>query len=133
MTIGERIKQRREELGMSQEELAQKAGYKGKAAISRIETSKRKMSSDIILRLAPSLGISPAKLLEGDAFKEFVTDYYDLDRDDIRLIDNYHCLTDAGREKLDNYMYDLLKNPENVIEGVEPYGERYPFGERYEH
>ena len=133
MTIGERIKQRREELNLTQEELAKKAGYKGKAAISRIETSTRKVSSDIILRLAPALGISPAKLLEGDAFREFAADYYELDAEDIRLIDNYHCLTDSGRDKLDNYMFDLLKNPDNVLPGVEPYGEKYPLGVKDEH
>jgi transcriptional regulator with XRE-family HTH domain len=36
-TIGERVLQRRTELGLSQEELAIRLGYKGKAAISRIE------------------------------------------------------------------------------------------------
>ena len=34
MTIGERIKFRREELGMSQEELAHKIGYKSRSAVN---------------------------------------------------------------------------------------------------
>lgn len=38
MTIGERIKFRREELGMSQEELAHKIGYKSRSAVNKIET-----------------------------------------------------------------------------------------------
>ena len=37
MTIGERIKARRDELGMSQEELAHKIGYKSKTSINKIE------------------------------------------------------------------------------------------------
>ena len=37
MTIGERIKLRREELQMTQEELAQKLGYKSRSSINKIE------------------------------------------------------------------------------------------------
>lgn len=37
MTIGDRIKARRDELGMSQEELAHKIGYKSKTSINKIE------------------------------------------------------------------------------------------------
>lgn len=128
MTIGQRIKQRREELGMTQNELAKKVGYKGKAAISRIETSEGELSSAIILRIAPAIGVSPSKLLEGEEYQHFLSDYYEFDADDVRLIDNYRCLTDDGQRKLENYLYDLLKNPENVLPGVEPYGTRYPFG-----
>ena len=37
MTIGQRIKRRREELQMSQEELANKIGYKSRSSINKIE------------------------------------------------------------------------------------------------
>lgn len=37
MSIGQRIKSRREELGMSQEDLAHKIGYKSKSSINKIE------------------------------------------------------------------------------------------------
>ncbi len=40
MTIGERIKDRREELGMTQEELAKKCGYKSRSSINKIELSR---------------------------------------------------------------------------------------------
>lgn len=128
MTIGERIKQRRKELGMTQDELAIKAGYTGKTTISRIERSKGELSSAIILRLAPALGVSPSKLLEGDEYQHFLSEYYEFDEDDIRLIDNYRCLTDEGQRKLEDYLFDLLGNPNYVLPGVEPYGKKYPFG-----
>ncbi|WP_277408935.1 helix-turn-helix domain-containing protein [Lacrimispora xylanisolvens] len=41
MDIGQIIKQRREELGMSQEELANKAGYKSRSSINKIEVDGR--------------------------------------------------------------------------------------------
>jgi len=40
MTVGERIKQKRIELGMSQEELAVKVGYKSRSSINKIELSR---------------------------------------------------------------------------------------------
>ena len=40
MTIGERIKNRRIELGLSQEELAKKVGYKSRSSINKIELSR---------------------------------------------------------------------------------------------
>ncbi|MCF0106212.1 MAG: helix-turn-helix transcriptional regulator, partial [Holdemanella sp.] len=36
--IGERIRKRREELGMSQEELAELMGYKNRSTIAKIES-----------------------------------------------------------------------------------------------
>ena len=129
MTIGERIKERRKALKMTQEELARRSGYKGKAAISRIETSEGRLSSDIVLKIAPALGVSPSELLEGEDYQRFLSEYYEFDEDDVRLIDNYRCLTDEGQRKLEDYLYDLLGNPNYVLEGVEPYGKRYPFND----
>lgn len=40
MTIGERIRNRRIELNMTQEELAKKAGYKSRSSINKIELSR---------------------------------------------------------------------------------------------
>lgn len=39
MTIGERIKQRREELGLTQIELANMIGYSSKTTIAKIEAN----------------------------------------------------------------------------------------------
>ena len=40
MTVGEKIKQRRIELNMSQEELGAKVGYKSRSSIQKIEASR---------------------------------------------------------------------------------------------
>ena len=37
MKIGERIKYRREQLGLSQDELARRLGYKSRSSINKIE------------------------------------------------------------------------------------------------
>ena len=127
MTIGERIKQRRKELGMSQEELAKKVGFSGKTSISRIERSTGRLQSDIVIKIAKALMMNPVDLMQGSDYHDYVWDYYMIDDEDIRLIDNYHCLTDNARNRLEQYLYDLLRNNENLIPGVEePYGEQMP-------
>lgn len=53
--IGERIRARRLELGMSQLDLALKIGYKTKAAVSKIEKGQRGMDLDRAQPLADAL------------------------------------------------------------------------------
>ena len=49
--IYDRIKQRRLELGLTVEELAQKMGYKDKSSISKIENGKFSVSLDNLEKL----------------------------------------------------------------------------------
>jgi transcriptional regulator with XRE-family HTH domain len=62
MTIGERIKNRREELGLTQDELAHKCGYKSRSSINKIELSR-----DLPLRkvslMAKALETTPGHLM----------------------------------------------------------------------
>ena len=39
--LGDMIKKRREQIGMSQDELAQKVGYKSRSSINKIELNKQ--------------------------------------------------------------------------------------------
>lgn len=61
-TIGERIAKTRERIGMSQEELAKRAGYKSRSSINKIENG-RECSSKIVEKIAVALGVSPAYLM----------------------------------------------------------------------
>lgn len=63
MIIGERIKQRRTELGLSVDEVAAKIG-KARATVYRYEnTDIKKMPADILIPLAKALNTTPAYLL----------------------------------------------------------------------
>ena len=62
MTIGERIKARRIELGLSQEELATKVGYKSRSSINKIELS-RKLPIDKVEKMALALDCQPEYLM----------------------------------------------------------------------
>lgn len=66
MTINERIRQRRLELGFTQEELAHKIGYKSKVAICKIESGQRHVRQDMIENLAIALDTTPSYLMGWD-------------------------------------------------------------------
>ena len=58
MGIGERIKNRRLELGWSQDQLAEKMGYSHKTSVSKIEIEKNSIPSSKINQFAEVLGTS---------------------------------------------------------------------------
>ncbi|HAC61281.1 MAG TPA: hypothetical protein DCF66_03830 [Lachnospiraceae bacterium] len=96
-TTGQKIKERREELGMSQQELANRVGLKTKSAISLIENDKRGIDKDLLINFANVLDYPIEKLAEPrkglvvkfntkgvsrklfgtQDFKELVNDYLD--------------------------------------------------------
>lgn len=63
MTVGERIKNRRLELGMSQDELAAKMGYSGKTTISKAETCGDNITTTKIHKYADALNCSFSYLM----------------------------------------------------------------------
>ncbi len=63
MKCGEKIKYFREQLGMSQDELAHRTGYAGKSAISRIESGARDIAQSKLKLFAHVLGIEPIALV----------------------------------------------------------------------
>lgn len=62
--FGLHIRELRESQGMSQEELAKKSGFAGRAAISAIEKGKNNISVDRIPDLAEALNTTPSELTE---------------------------------------------------------------------
>ena len=57
MNLAEKVKHRREELGLSQEQLALRMGYNSRTSINKIENG-RPCSQKIIARLADALNVS---------------------------------------------------------------------------
>lgn len=66
-TIYERIKQRRIELGLTVEELANKMGYKDKSSISKIENGKADIPTSKVVAFARALETTTAYLLGADS------------------------------------------------------------------
>ena len=63
MTVADRIRHKRTELNMSQDELAKKAKYSDKTRISKLENSGDEISMKQVKRVAEALGVSSAYLM----------------------------------------------------------------------
>lgn len=64
MSIGDRIKERRIELGITQEDLAKKMGYKSRSSINKIELGINDIPQSKIVKFAQILRVSPGYLME---------------------------------------------------------------------
>lgn len=73
MTIGKRIKERREELKLSQRDLAQKMQYTNHSTIGKIERGQVDVSQTRIVQFAEVLGVSVAWLMGWDETKKSAT------------------------------------------------------------
>ena len=70
VTIGKNIAAARKRLGMTQEELAVRVGYKTKSAINKIELGVRDLPQKKIAAFAQALGVTPGHLMGWDAEPE---------------------------------------------------------------
>lgn len=63
MSIGQRIKKRRIELGLTQEELAKRLGNKSRASVCTVERNKEDLTATRIRQYARALDCSPGYLM----------------------------------------------------------------------
>ena len=70
MEIGEKIKQRRIELGWSQRELANKMGYSNNSTLVKIEKGIVDVSQSRIVQFSKVLGVSIAYLMDWEEEEE---------------------------------------------------------------
>lgn len=63
MTVADRIRERRKELGYSQEEFAKRMGYQDKTSISKIENSGNDITMKKISKIAAGLDVTPEYLM----------------------------------------------------------------------
>lgn len=107
MDIKDIIKLKREELGLTYEELGKMIGV-GKSTVRKWETGMiENMRRDNIVALAKALNISPALIMGWKVDSEEQTI---LTKKEKTLIENYKELNDIGKSKLIDYSYDLKGN-----------------------
>ena len=63
MTVGDRIRRRREELEMSQDELAKRLGYKSRSSINKIERDASGLPQRKIADIAKALQTTPGYIM----------------------------------------------------------------------
>lgn len=105
MTIGERIKNRRIEMGLTQTELAQKIGFKTKTAICKIETDDRELRQSKIKPIAEAL----------DTTVEYIMGWTDeepkptMNKEQREIIEGYDRLSEADKKLVRDMIKTLSK------------------------
>lgn len=114
MSIGERIKKRRLELNLTQEELASKMGYKSKSTINKIELGINDIPLSKVEEFAKALSTTTAYLMEWDDDQSY---YLDPDaaqlaqelytRPEMRIL--FDASRNASKEDIEQVAYILEK------------------------
>lgn len=95
MSIGQRLKQRRQELGLSQKELALRLGV-SPAAVSNYESGQNAVREDVLLKLFTVLDMEPNYLYQ-DAYSG---SGFPVSVEEKKLVLKYRALSAAGRQTL---------------------------------
>lgn len=113
--IGMRIKQRREEIEMSQDELSNILGYKDHSTISKIESGQRDFPRKKLMEIAVALRTSPAYLMGWEIDKSKESDSVE------HLLAYYNLMNDLGRQQLEIQAKMIASTPDfQKKEGTAP-------------
>ena len=110
--MGARIRQRREELGITQEDLAFSVGYKSRASINKIELGKTDIGQTMIIDIAETLHIPTNYITDVDTPVNDILNRK-LPRllpDEQQLLSDYRNFNEEGQEKVRDYIADLKDN-----------------------
>ena len=91
LTIGDRIRIRREELGMTQLELAEKAGFKSKTSINKIEKGAQALKQSKIKAVAEALRIRPSDLMGWRDEEQVMPDVIPIEKKKFPLLGDVAC------------------------------------------
>lgn len=125
LVLYRKIKEKRKELGWSQEELAKKMGYTDRSSIAKIETGKVDLAVPKIEQFADVLGVTPSWLMGWDDEDEpsdppsietsrlvahnmqEAVDYY-IGTEDGILLERIRTLDATDRQRLQGYLDAIL-------------------------
>ena len=105
MDIGRKIRNRREELGMTQEELAKKLGYASRSSVNKVENS-REVSMKKIEQYAKALDTTVAYLMD-----------WETDTPIIEIAEIDVALTNQSKQ-MKEYMLKLAELPKEKQENI---------------
>lgn len=120
MTIGERIRKRRLELNLTQDELAKRVGYASRSSINKLEMA-RVLPSRKIMLMAQALDCTPAYLMgwedkQVDIASEFEKYFQDSEQASrlIAYLDAFAKLSKESQDNVIDYMnYQAKKETDN--------------------
>lgn len=118
MTTGEIIKERRKALGLTQDDLAKKMGYKSREAISSVERNKEDLTTDRIRKYAEALDCTPAYLMGWEGQQLTIEDLMEacsFDYDGRRIVVTPALMENIDKSKIREYSFILSKSEANII------------------
>lgn len=122
MTLYDRIRTRREQLNMSQEELAKRLGYKSRSTIAKIESGENDITQSKIVAFAKALGVKPGYLMGWEYVPE-PSPSLSLTPSEETHIKKYRQLDTDGKEEIDDLIdVKLAKLQRKAEEGEESLG-----------
>lgn len=112
MTIGEKIRARRIELGMSQEELGKKLGYKSRVSVNKFEKC-RDLPLPKVIAMAEALDVSPEWLCgwDDDSGDKM---YIEVTREEYDLLTTFRTVEEAKRGMLKRMLEYAVEGERNV-------------------
>ncbi len=116
MTVGERIRNRRIELGMSQDELAKKVGYKSRSSVNKIEMS-RDLPLTKVQKMANALDVSPGFLMGWEDEVDVPLPSEVVQGAQKAIIDMLN--DDSQAQKVENMIRNYLNCPEQIRETID--------------
>lgn len=97
MNTYEIIKLLRQQMNLSQDELAKKTGYTDRSSIAKIEAGKVDLTESKIILFAKALDVTPAQLMGVKPISSS-SDSFPLSPDERQLVEDYRGLTPPGQE-----------------------------------
>lgn len=94
--VGNKIKELRIAMGMTQEELARRMGYKSKTTINKIELNINDITQSKVVEFARVLHSTPG----------YIMGWVD-DEMERQILDSFHAMNDEGKEKLRDLARDM--------------------------
>ena len=94
LELYKRIRQRRELLGMSQDELSRKLGYKSRSSINKIEKGENDIPQSKIVAFAEALDTTPEYLMGWNDRANVAS------KEETKLLEGFNSLTKEGKAAL---------------------------------
>lgn len=107
--IGRRIRARRLELHLSQDELAKLAGYKSRSSINKIEQGKNDIPQTKIQDIATALSTTVAYIMGAEPTIPTLDAAVDASEKELSLLKKYRRLDDVGKATVDAVIDVQLK------------------------
>lgn len=109
MITGQKIKQRRQELKLSQRELAARLGYTDHTTLTRIESGKVDLPQSRLVQFAQVLGVPPSYLIDSEQPEDIgeLAARVAADPALIKLVRNYLALDPADQQTVDSLLASM--------------------------